>query len=472
MVKMDLCVFCSKLLGNEEPIVTLRQKGCKNIRKASIARESKIKTVPGQKVHIRCRQEYINPKAISTHKRKRTTSTNAHFLRSSETFDYETNCIFCGFPDPYDGRKQEYSLISGRSTELRDSILQACKKYDNHDWVKIAMPRFLYALDLPSASVVYHRQCSVNFRTGRQIPKLFLSRHGDEEKAAKRAKIIGRPKDEVRREAFLQVAKYLEENDDEQITINDLINQMQTLTAEENCEPYSSPYMKQELKKHYGDRIIVTEINGKPNVVTFHSTANRILNDFHDKKLQHSKDVKLQIIEAAAQLIKSDIKDIKQSRDIYPSNAEISSIEAAMAFIPPSLQTFLKLVFSGGEVDLKIASIGQAIMQSARPRVLLAPMQLALGVQMHHHFQSRFLIESLHRLGFCCSYPDIKKYERSAAMMEYETPTRYDPKPFIQYAADNVDYNIRTLDGRNSFHGMGMIASFTPRTKTDALIKP
>ena len=56
-------------------------------------------------------------------------------------------------------------------------------------------------------------------------------------------------------------------------------------------------------------------------------------------------------------------------------------------------------------------------------------------------------------------------------MMEYETPTRYDPKPFIQYAADNVDYNIRTLDGRNSFHGMGMIASFTPRTKTDALIK-
>ena len=74
MVKMDLCVFCSKLLGNEEPIVTLRQKGCKNIRKASIARESKIKTVPGQKVHIRCRQEYINPKAISTHKRKRTTS--------------------------------------------------------------------------------------------------------------------------------------------------------------------------------------------------------------------------------------------------------------------------------------------------------------------------------------------------------------------------------------------------------------
>ena len=111
MVKMDLCVFCSKLLGNEEPIVTLRQKGCKNIRKASIARESKTKTVPGQKVHIRCRQEYINPKAISTHKRKRTTSTNAHFLRSSETFDYETNCIFCGFPDPYDGRKQEYSLI-------------------------------------------------------------------------------------------------------------------------------------------------------------------------------------------------------------------------------------------------------------------------------------------------------------------------------------------------------------------------
>ena len=35
---------------------------------------------------------------------------------------------------------------------------------------------------------------------------------------------------------------------------------------------------------------------------------------------------------------------------------------------------------------------------------------------------------------------------------------------FVQYAADNVDHNIRTLDGNNTFHGMGIIAMVTPGT--------
>jgi len=36
---------------------------------------------------------------------------------------------------------------------------------------------------------------------------------------------------------------------------------------------------------------------------------------------------------------------------------------------------------------------------------------------------------------------------------------------FVQYAADNVDHNTRTLDGHDTFHGMGMIAVVTPGTK-------
>ena len=51
---------------------------------------------------------------------------------------------------------------------------------------------------------------------------------------------------------------------------------------------------------------------------------------------------------------------------------------------------------------MKIASIGQAIMQAARPQVLLAPLQFGLGVQMHHHFGSCFLI------GRASTYEDLK----------------------------------------------------------------
>ena len=33
---------------------------------------------------------------------------------------------------------------------------------------------------------------------------------------------------------------------------------------------------------------------------------------------------------------------------------------------------------------------------------------------------------------------------------------------FVQWSADNVDHNIGTIDGKNTFHGMGMVASVTP----------
>jgi len=35
---------------------------------------------------------------------------------------------------------------------------------------------------------------------------------------------------------------------------------------------------------------------------------------------------------------------------------------------------------------------------------------------------------------------------------------------FVQYIADNVDHNVRTIDGRNTFHGMGIMATVIPGT--------
>ena len=44
----------------------------------------------------------------------------------------------------------------------------------------------------------------------------------------------------------------------------------------------------------------------------------------------------------------------------------------------------------------------------------MPPLQLGLGVQLHHHFASKVLIQSVNRLGFCCSYAEVQKYERAA----------------------------------------------------------
>lgn len=126
----------------------------------------------------------------------------------------------------------------------------------------------------------------------------------------------GRPADKDRQEAFLAVSKYLEENDDEQVTVKDLVDKLG-----ECCEqqPYSVRFMKEKLKEHFGDNIVITCINGKADVVTINSTASTILRSFYeDSKGSDSAEAdKIRVIKAAAGLIKNDIKCKDTSKSIW-----------------------------------------------------------------------------------------------------------------------------------------------------------
>jgi len=128
---------------------------------------------------------------------------------------------------------------------------------------------------------------------------------------------------------------------------------------------------------------------------------------------------KARIITTAAQFIKNDINAMKQSKDLYPYKAEMPLSTATLECIPDYLKSFLRSVYAGKDVDVKRASLRQAIMQAARPRILLAPLQIGLGVQMHYHFQSKFLTESLNSHGFCCYCDEVKveSYDRSAVIL-------------------------------------------------------
>ena len=120
---------------------------------------------------------------------------------------------------------------------------------------------------------------SVNFCTRKQVPV----EHEHEMSTSKRAK-VGQPKHKERKDAFLEVTEFLEHNDDEQITINDLICHMEVNPADSRHDAYSYVHMQKKLKEHFGYRIIETEINGKPNVVTFRSKAKTILHDYYNHR--------------------------------------------------------------------------------------------------------------------------------------------------------------------------------------------
>ena len=162
----------------------------------------------------------------------------------------------------------------------------------------------------------------------------------------------------------------------------------------------------------------------------------------------------MRIIDTAAKLIKSEVKLVVQLNDNYPTSAKMSSTDSALAFVPDSLEQLLRKLAVGKKTDTKIASIGQAIMQFARPRALIAPLQIGLGVQMHQHFGSKFLIDSLYQHGFRSSYQEVQRFERCAAVSRGTELPNICSGQFLQFLADNVDHNTRTIDSLNMFHGM------------------
>ena len=103
---------------------------------------------------------------------------------------------------------------------------------------------------------------------------------------------------------------------------------------------------------------------------------------------------------------------------------------------------------------------------------IFTALQVDLAVQIHRQIGSRFLIDSLHRQGFCISYDEVLNYERSAASSGMSLPLVISENDFFMQAiADNVDHNMQTIDGKNTFHGMGIIVAVTPRVDSTIAVK-
>ena len=86
---------------------------------------------------------------------------------------------------------------------LRETTKQVCEIYLN-EWVNTVKPRVLFVSDLPASDVVDHKQCSVNFNTGKQMLQTFACRQSDDPSAAKYPRLSGRPYDEVSSEDFFR----------------------------------------------------------------------------------------------------------------------------------------------------------------------------------------------------------------------------------------------------------------------------
>ena len=71
-------------------------------------------------------------------------------------------------------------------------------------------------------------------------------------------------------------------------------------------------------------------------------------------------------------------------------------------------------------------------------------------------------------MGFASSYNEVLRFEKNAADSVAPDMLADDIDVLdmtLLFAGDNVDHNILTIDGKGTFHGMGIIAAITPGRK-------
>ena len=308
-MEFSLC----KLIITGKDVNTLSKKGADAINKVSVLKELDIHVSEGQQVHIKCRKDFTRDEYI--YKKRKSIGeeepcSSKRLSRSELKFDIKSDCIFCCTPDPYKGRKKEFVLVPSSTIKITQSIKEICETMRKNDsWAIAVMGRMNSINDMRADDAVYHNQCSVNFRTGKQIPLRFSKDVFQKGQQVKEKK-LGRPKDDVRLIAFQKVVTFFEDNDDEQVTITDLTSHMGNLLEQSDVEPYDVRYMKQKLVEHFGDDLVISNVNGKADVATLRPKSSKILQEFYSKSKQGvSEDDKLKLILAAADIIKHDIKD-------------------------------------------------------------------------------------------------------------------------------------------------------------------
>ena len=118
------------------------------------------------------------------------------------------------------------------------------------------------------------------------------------------------------------------------------------------------------------DHLHFTELPGRADVVCFKDLASYILYE-----LKNKPQTKEEILKAAAHLIKADIKELQQPKNMYPSVNDINNDGVTSRWVPQSLNTFFKCLIPS---ELKRKSI--CLTQASRPTSIICPIPLGLVV--------------------------------------------------------------------------------------------
>lgn len=201
-------------------------------------------------------------------------------------------------------------------------------------------------------------------------------------------------------------------------------------------------------------------------------TAHKIIENWYRDRESNPESGKFRIVLAAGDIIKEYIQKMAYDHHSYPDTNDIKS--GGENLVPKTIAAFTRRVTEKKnaseleKVNRKRTAINHSIISAVRPRSLLSPFHIGLGLTLHRLYGSKHLINMLSSMGVCASYYEVSVYLNS--LMNAGSPN-VNEDAFIQHVFDNADVNIRTLDGLNTFHAMGGIQCITPDTSIETQVK-
>ena len=420
-------------------------------------------------VHIACRKTYTDPrrltKVISKHKLANEPCSQPQLRSDATLFSFKRDCLMCGHNVDRDKDRKypttyEYQFSNVMLINIKENIVKHCHKRID-EWANVVEARLECIHDLPAVEVLYHHVCYNNFITGKSIPDVYLS-----EAIPKKKRKVGRPADESKKASFKIVTEYLEKNDDETVEMDELHKMMVEQSAVEEGDVYSKKQLKRELELHYGDRVLITSHKQQLLVVSLKSNLTKLVQVAHGRSSERRKsDDMTGVVELAGELIRAEIKSAEKHSSVYPEPEDMGCIDTNLNHLTPFLRLLLQTVMKSRNANLHTIAIGQAIMNSTCPRSFLSPLHLGLSVTLESKYGKRELVDLMNKFGFVASYAEAQRYKYNAAITQGIDVDKVSDT-FMQYVADNVDHDSRTLDGNGTIHCMGSEVTLTPAVKS------
>ena len=361
-------------------------------------------------------------------------------LRSlqEKAFDFKLHCLFCGDDcnlsrDPrHPGRWREAykcrkTVSSSDERPYKEYIQELCFER-NDKWGEEVQFRLNGTLsDITAIGAKYHKDCLSRFLTSTKrkacTPKKAGAENVDEERLRRVIQTMQSDKEKVW--DTTEIHAMYEQNATHTISRRSLI---------------------ESLKQQLSDDIALFSSPGHPGLVIFQNQIAKKLRYKEEDDLQHH-------LEKVARKIKAESKAVEMDRGSYAIDLDRKN---AMYSSSDSLQKLLTAISSKFTYSLQAIMIGNIITSIVRNQP--TDLQVALSVLLQN---SKSLINTFHDYGVTCSYDEMHRFKKSAALTAL---TNVDScglesrnEGLIQVVVDNFDADIASQNGKKSTHSLAMI---------------